>query len=154
MKGLTAKEEEIMGFFWEKGPLFVKEMLAFYEEPKPHFNTLSTIVRGLEDKGFLAHKTYGNTYQYYAVVNKEDFSKGTLKKVISKYFNNSYLSAVSSLVKEEDISLEDLKQLIAEVERGTNYEKHSYNLFCIDSCLRRFAGEKGCESSLFHGSEY
>ena len=104
MKGLTAKEEEIMGFFWEKGPLFVKEMLAFYEEPKPHFNTLSTIVRGLEDKGFLAHKTYGNTYQYYAVVNKEDFSKGTLKKVISKYFNNSYLSAVSSLVKEEDIS--------------------------------------------------
>ena len=127
MKGLTAKEEEIMGFFWEKGPLFVKEMLAFYEEPKPHFNTLSTIVRGLEDKGFLAHYIFGNTYQYYpivseedyAVVNKEDFSKGTLKKVISKYFNNSYLSAVSSLVKEEDISLEDLKQLIAEVERGT-----------------------------------
>ena len=66
MKGLTAKEEEIMGFFWEKGPLFVKEMLAFYEEPKPHFNTLSTIVRGLEDKGFLSHHTYGNTYQYYA----------------------------------------------------------------------------------------
>lgn len=59
MKGLTAKEEEIMGFFWEKGPLFVKEMLAFYEEPKPHFNTLSTIVRGLEDKGFLSHHTYG-----------------------------------------------------------------------------------------------
>ena len=55
MKGLTAKEEEIMGFFWKKGPLFVKEMLAFYEEPKPHFNTLSTIVRGLEEKGFLAH---------------------------------------------------------------------------------------------------
>lgn len=69
MKGLTAKEEEIMGFFWEKGPLFVKEMLAFYEEPKPHFNTLSTIVRGLEDKGFLSHHTYGNTYQYYAVVS-------------------------------------------------------------------------------------
>ena len=61
MKGLTAKEEEIMGFFWEKGPLFVKEMLAFYEEPKPHFNTLSTIVRGLEDKGFLAHNTFINT---------------------------------------------------------------------------------------------
>lgn len=59
MKGLTAKEEEIMGFFWEKGPLFVKEMLAFYEEPKPHFNTLSTIVRGLEDKGFLAHQLLG-----------------------------------------------------------------------------------------------
>ena len=90
MKGLTAKEEEIMGFFWKKGPLFVKEMLAFYDEPKPHFNTLSTIVRGLEDKGFLAHKTYGNTYQYYPVVSEEDFRKGTLRNVISKYFNNSY----------------------------------------------------------------
>lgn len=115
MKGLTAKEEEIMGFFWEKGPLFVKEMLAFYEEPKPHFNTLSTIVRGLEDKGFLAHHTFGNTYP---VVSEEDFRKGTLRNVISKYFNNSYLSAVSSLVKEEDISLDELKQLIQEVEQA------------------------------------
>ena len=61
MKGLTVKEEELMGYFWEKGPLFVKEMLAFYEEPKPHFNTLSTIVRGLEDKGFLAHHTFIST---------------------------------------------------------------------------------------------
>ena len=113
MKGLTVKEEELMGYFWEKGPLFVKEMLAFYEEPKPHFNTLSTIVRGLEDKGFLAHH-----YQYYPVVSEEDFRKGTLRNVISKYFNNSYLSAVSSLVKEEDISLDDLKRLINEVEQA------------------------------------
>jgi hypothetical protein len=96
----------------------VKEMLAFYEEPKPHFNTLSTIVRGLEDKGFLSHHAYGNTYQYYAVVSEEDFRKRTLKNVISKYFNNSYLSAVSSLVREEDISLEELKLLIQEVEKG------------------------------------
>lgn len=118
MKGLTVKEEELMGYFWEKGPLFVKEMLAFYEEPKPHFNTLSTIVRGLEDKGSLAHHTFGNTYQYYPVVSEEDFRKGTLRNVISKYFNNSYLSAVSSLVKEEDISLDELKQLIQEVEQA------------------------------------
>ena len=113
MKGLTAKEEEIMGFFWEKGPLFVKEMLAFYEEPKPHFNTLSTIVRGLEEKGFLTHRVYGNTYQYYSLVSEAEFRKGTLKNV-----NNSFLNVVSSLVKEEDISLDELKQLIAEVEKG------------------------------------
>lgn len=118
MKGLTTKEQELMGFFWEKGPLFVKEILAFYGEPKPHFNTLSTIVRGLEEKGYLNHKTYGNTYQYYATVSEEDFRKGTLKDVISKYFNNSYLSAVSSLVKEENISLDDLKKLIEEVENA------------------------------------
>lgn len=116
MKRLTAKEEEIMGFFWEKGPLFVKELLALYAEPKPHFNTLSTIVRGLEEKGYLSHRAFGNTYQYYAVVSRADFSTRTLKQVISKYFQNSYLSVVSSLVKEEEISVDELKELIKEVE--------------------------------------
>ena len=117
MKRLTAKEEEIMGFFWEKGPLFVKELLALYAEPKPHFNTLSTIVRGLEEKGYLSHRAFGNTYQYYAVVSVADFSTRTLKQVISKYFQNSYLSVVSSLVKEEEISVDELKELIKEVEK-------------------------------------
>lgn len=116
MKGLTAKEEEIMGFFWEKGPLFVKELLAFYNAPKPHFNTLSTIVRGLEEKGYLSHEAFGNTYRYFAVVSNDEFRSRTLKGVISKYFNNSYLSAVSSLVKKEEISVDELKQLIQEVE--------------------------------------
>jgi BlaI family penicillinase repressor len=118
MKTLTAKEEEIMGYFWDKGPLFVKQLLDFYDEPRPHFNTLSTIVRGLEEKGFLSHETFGNTYQYYAVVSRDDFKKKTLKGVISKYFNNSYLGAVSSLVKEEEISLDELKQLIRDVEEA------------------------------------
>ena len=124
MKGLTAKEEELMGFFWEKGPLFVREILTFYEDPKPHFNTLSTIVRGLEEKDYLAHNAYGNTYQYYAVVSEEDFRKRTLRNVISKYFNNSYLSAVSSLVKEENISLDELRKLIDEVERTHQSKTH------------------------------
>ena len=118
MKRLTAKEEEIMGYFWEKGPLFLKQLLEYYEEPKPHFNTLSTIVRGLEDKGFLSHNTFGNTYQYYAAVSETEYSKGTLKNVIAKYFNNSYLGVVSSLIKEEDISVDELRKLLDEVEQG------------------------------------
>jgi predicted transcriptional regulator len=118
MKTLTAKEEEIMGFFWEKGPLFVKQMLEFYDEPRPHFNTVSTFVRMLEDKGYVSHRVMGNSYQYYAVVSKDDFKKKTLKGVISKYFNNSYLGVVSSLVKEEEISLSELKELIREVENA------------------------------------
>lgn len=122
MKGLTTKEEEIMGYFWEKGPLFVKEILGFYDDPKPHFNTLSTIVRGLEEKGYLSHHTFGNTYQYYAIISEESFRKGTLRNVISKYFNNSLFSAFSSLVKEEDISLDELKKLIDEVEKGKAQE--------------------------------
>ena len=96
----------------------MKEILSYYDEPKPHFNTLSTIVRGLEDKGYLSHYTFGNTYQYYAIITEDAYSKGTLRNVISKYFNNSFLSAVSSLVKEEDISLDDLKKLIKDVEEG------------------------------------
>lgn len=120
MNRLTAKEEEVMGYFWEKGPLFVKQLLEFYEAPRPHFNTLSTIVRGLEEKGFLAHTAYGNTYQYYAVVSADDFKRRTLKGVISKYFNNSYLSVVSSLVKEEKVSVEELKKLIEDVEKSNS----------------------------------
>ena len=118
MKTLSAREEEIMGFFWEKGPLFVKEIVGLYDEPRPHFNTLSTFMRALEEKGYLSHRTFGNTYQYYAVVSRDEFKKKTLKSVISKYFNNSYLGVVSSLVKEEEISLSELKELIREVENA------------------------------------
>lgn len=123
MKSLTVKEEEIMRFFWEKGPMFVKQLVELYEEPRPHFNTLSTIVRGLEEKGYLSHTAYGNSYQYYAVVSEKDFGRKNLKSIISKYFNNSFLGAVSSLVKEEDISVEELKELVRMVEQGKEDEK-------------------------------
>lgn len=123
MKSLTAKEEEIMRFFWEKEPMFVKQLVELYEEPRPHFNTLSTIVRGLEEKGYLSHTAYGNSYQYYAVVSEKDFGRKNLKSIISKYFNNSFLGAVSSLVKEEDISVEELKELVRMVEQGKEDEK-------------------------------
>lgn len=122
MAKLTRKEEEVMGFFWEKGPLFVKEMLEFYQEPRPHFNTVSTVVRGLEEKGYVGHRAFGGTYQYYALLSQDDFKKKTLKSIISKYFNNSYLGVVSSLVKEEEISLDELKELIREVENADHKE--------------------------------
>ena len=118
MKTLSTREEEIMGFFWEKGPLFVREIVELYDEPRPHFNTLSTFVRGLEEKGYVGHRAFGNSYQYFAKVSREDFKKKTLRGVISKYFNNSYLGVVSSLVKEEEISVEELKELIREVENA------------------------------------
>lgn len=118
MKGLTKREEEIMNLFWAKGPMFVKELIAFFDDPKPHFNTVSTIVRGLEEKGFVAHKTFGNTYQYYAAVSENDYGRRTLKNIVNRYFDSSYLNAVSSLVEEEKISLEELKELIKKVENS------------------------------------
>ncbi|MDD5820275.1 MAG: BlaI/MecI/CopY family transcriptional regulator [Candidatus Cryptobacteroides sp.] len=118
MKKLTKKEDEIMNLFWDKGAMFVKELLELYPDPKPHFNTLSTMVRTLESNGYLSHKAYGNTYQYFPVVSREEYAGSSFKGIISSYFNNSYLSAVSALVKEEKITVEELKELINKIENG------------------------------------
>lgn len=116
MERLTKKEEELMDYFWQEDALFVKDLLDSLPEPKPHVNTISTIVRTLESKGYLSHRQFGGTYQYYTLIPKQEYSKHTLKDVISKYFKNSYLSAVSALVQEEDISVEELKRLIDEID--------------------------------------
>lgn len=120
MKKLTKKEEEIMNLFWDKGAMFVKELLEHYDEPKPHFNTLSTMVRTLEANGYLSHKAYGNSYQYYPIVTREEYAGSSFKGIISSYFNNSYLSAVSALVKEEKITIEELKGLIEQIESSNS----------------------------------
>lgn len=117
IKELTAKEEEVMQYFWEYGPLFVKELVEKYPDPKPHFNTLSTYVRSLEEKGYLSHITFGTTYRYFVVISKEDYRKGNLKSVIKKYFDNSYLSVVSSLIKDDNISVDEVRKLLDEVEK-------------------------------------
>lgn len=118
MKKLTRKEEEIMNHFWDKGAMFVRELLELYPEPKPHFNTLSTMVRTLEANGYVSHKAYGSTYQYYPVVSREEYAGSSFRGIVSSYFNNSYLNAVSALVKEEKISIEELKELIEQIEKG------------------------------------
>ena len=109
---LTNKEEEILNYFWDQGPLFIRELLALQDEPKPHFNTLSTIVRSLKEKGYIAHRAYGSNFQYYAIVSREEFKALSLKNVINKYYDNSIFSAISSLVKEEKISEKELKELL------------------------------------------
>ena len=116
MKKLTNKEKEIMELYWQHGPMFVRELQEHYAEPRPHFNTLSTMVRLLEKNGFLGHKQFGNTYQYYALVSEKEYGRSSLAGVIRNYFDNSYLSAVSSFVKEEKISVDELKQLIEQIE--------------------------------------
>lgn len=120
MEKLTAKEEEMMRFFWKKGPLFVRELIDFYDPPKPHFNTLSTFVRSLEEKGYLGHQSFGKSYRYYALVDEATFGEQNIKHIVGKYFNDSYLQAVTALVKEEKLSVDDLKQLIDLVEQHAN----------------------------------
>jgi BlaI family transcriptional regulator, penicillinase repressor len=112
MKHLTNREEEIMEIFWEKGSMYVKDIIDEMPEPKPHYNTVSTIVRGLEDKGFVGHEQFGNTYRYTAIITREEFSKDTIKSMVGKYFNKSYSSVVSMFVEEEKISIDEIKELI------------------------------------------
>jgi BlaI family penicillinase repressor len=118
MKKLTIKEEEIMNLFWEKGPMFVKELKGFYPDQKLHYNTLSTMVRTLEEKAYVDHEQFGNTHRYFAAITKEEYRKGTLGNVVKKYFNNSYKNVVSLLVEEENLSLEELKKLISDIENN------------------------------------
>jgi predicted transcriptional regulator len=112
-----------MNVFWEKGPMFVKELKKEFSDQKLHYNTLSTMVRGLEEKGFIDHEQFGNTHRYFAVLSKEEYKKKTLGNVVKKYFDNSYKNVVSLLVKEENISLEELKKLIAEIENTKSDSK-------------------------------
>ena len=120
MKQLTQKEEEIMDRMWDHGPLQVRELQALYDEPKPHVNTLGTLVKILEDKGFLGHRALSaRCFQYFARISRDDYRGGTLANVVNKFFGRSYLSAVSALVHEEKISVDELRALISEVEAGT-----------------------------------
>lgn len=116
MKRLTSKEEEILGYFWAKGPLFVRELLDLQEEPKPHYNTLSTIVRTLEEKGYIGYKVFGNTHQYYVLISEDEYRKKTLKQVVDKYFDNSYTRVVSTLIEEEALTLDELQELIQQIK--------------------------------------
>lgn len=115
---LTNREEQIMDYLWEHGASFVKDIVSSFEDPKPHYNTVSTMVRNLEQKGYIDHEDFGNTFRYFAAVSKEDFVKKNLKKDVKKYFDNSYLSLVSSLVESEDLSIEEIKELISLAEKN------------------------------------
>lgn len=118
MEKLTAKEEEVLGFFWKRGPLYVREIVEMYEEPKPHFNTISTIVRSLEDKGYVGHTAEGKSYKYHATVAEEEMGKKSLTSIVGKYFKNSYIRMVSSFVEDGNIPIEDLRHLLDEVEKS------------------------------------
>lgn len=117
---LTPKEEELMQLLWQHGPMCVKELVELYPEPHPHVNTVSTVVRTLEEKGYVGHEPAGSGYRYFAIAQKEDFRNRSLKQIIKGYFDNSYINAVSSLVENEHISIDELRSLIDMIEKQQN----------------------------------
>ncbi len=115
---LTEKEAEIMERLWSNGPQTIRELLATYPAPKPHFNTVSTIVRVLIDKCFVAHMGEKNgAYTYGALVESNELSGSSLARLVKNYFNNSYRSVVSALVDQEKISVDELREIIDMVEK-------------------------------------
>jgi BlaI family transcriptional regulator, penicillinase repressor len=117
MQKLTNKEEEIMHLLWKLEKAFVKEVMAAMEEEQPHYNTVSTIIRNLEEKGYVSHRAFGNTHQYFPLVSKEKYRKTFVNNAIEHYFNNSYKNMVSFFVEEEKISAEELKEIIELIEK-------------------------------------
>ena len=116
MKKLTNKEREVMELFWQYGDMFVRELLEHYEEPRPHFNTLSTIVRRLEQQGNLGHKQYGTTYQYHALISEQDYAKNNIFRLVDDYIKDSYKGLVSAFLKEEKLAVDELRDLLSQVE--------------------------------------
>lgn len=117
MEKLTNKEEEIMHILWRLEKAFVKDVLAEVKGDKPHYNTLSTIIRNLEEKGYVGYTAYGKTHHYFPIITKEDYRKKFFNNAIDNYFNSSYKNVVSFFAKEEKISVEELKEIIDLIEK-------------------------------------
>ncbi len=117
MQKLTNKEEEIMHILWSLKKAFVKDVLAEIVEDKPHYNTLSTIIRNLEEKGYVSYTAYGNTHQYYPIVTKEAYRKEFMNTAIENYFNNSYKNMVSFFAEEQKISAKELREILDLIEK-------------------------------------
>ena len=116
IKKLAAKDEEVMTLFWQHGDMVIRDLLNYYEDPKPHYNTVATQVKFLEEKKFLGRRPMGNTNQYYALISEKEYKGSALSSVISQYFNNSYTSVVSHFIEEEAMDLDELKALINQIE--------------------------------------
>ncbi|MES2456600.1 MAG: BlaI/MecI/CopY family transcriptional regulator [Bacteroidota bacterium] len=112
IKDLTKAEEQIMQIVWQLEQGFVKDVMDHLPEPKPAYNTVSTIIRILEVKGFIAHEAFGKAHQYYPVISKEDYKRHATEKLLGGYFENSVESMFSFFVKEEKLDLSDVDEIL------------------------------------------
>lgn len=112
MKELTKSEEEVMQILWKIKKGFVKDVMEYFAEPKPAYNTVSTIIRILEAKNFVSHKAYGKTYEYFPLVAKDEYKKFYLRTMMKNYFNNSFQELVSFFSKENKMTVSEIEEVI------------------------------------------
>lgn len=115
---LTAKEEEVMEHIWRLAPCAPKDVVAVFDEPKPHVNTVATMFQSLERKGYLSHEAQGRGYLYSPIVAKNDFRKSKMREFVRGYFDNSYLNVVSALVDDRKVNEEELLALLRKLQAG------------------------------------
>jgi len=121
---LTKAEEQIMQILWKEKKAFVKEIIEHFDEPKPAYNTVSTIVRILEKKQFVAYESFGKTHRYYPIVKKEDYTRKSLRKMMDGYFNKSYKNLVSFFSKDENLSIEEMEDIKKMMDEKINELKN------------------------------
>ena len=115
MNKLTRSEEEIMHMIWDLGHCTVSDLINGMNEPRPPHSTISSIVRILEKKGFIDHKAYGRTYEYFPIIEKNDYSRFSIHRFVSNYFEGSMNDMVSFLVKENDLNVKELGEIITKL---------------------------------------
>ena len=120
LRELTRAEEEVMQVLWKLQQAFVKDILEFFPEPKPAYNTVSTIIRILADKGFVGHRAFGKSHQYFPIVSKSSYSRFQLKNLATGYFSGSFRSLLSFMAEEENLSLRDIEELKKIVTKQKN----------------------------------
>jgi BlaI family penicillinase repressor len=112
MMKLAKREEQIMQVYWELGRAYIKEVIPHLPDPKPHYNSVATMVKILEEKGFLDHESVGNLYRYFPIITREDYQKHAMKDIVSKYFDNSYPRMLAFFAKEQNLSEDELKEIL------------------------------------------
>jgi predicted transcriptional regulator len=117
MEKLTRQEEKAMQALWKIEKGFVKDVLDAFPGEKPHYNTMASLIRSLEGKGYVGHKTFGNTYEFYPLITKDEYTSNFLSGFVGNYFESSYKEVVSFFAQEQKLSLEDLKEIIAMIEK-------------------------------------
>jgi BlaI family penicillinase repressor len=120
---LTKAEEQVMQILWELEEGLVKDIRDRFSDPKPARNTVSTVVRILEKKGFVGHKAYGNVYLYYPLILKSDYSKSQLFGLMEGYFNNSFPAMASFFAREKDLTVKDLEELLEDTKKELSKSK-------------------------------